>query len=163
MIETLAAPLTGKQAPDFTLPRTIHARFALRDIQGRPAVLVFYPGDWDPISSEQLRLYEDHLPDLQRVDAALVAISVDSVWSHAAYSTALGLSFPLLADFQPKGQVSRAYHVYREEAGRSGRALFVLDGAAVVHWSRSVPPNLNPGVHGILRALETLQIARAPP
>lgn len=124
---------------------------------------MFYPGDWEPVSSEQLCLYEEHLPDLQRFDAALVAISVDSVWSHAAYGRELGLTFPLLSDFQPRGQTSRAYHVYREEKGRSGRALFVLDREGTVRWSRRLPINLNPGVHGILSTLESLQVTRAPP
>jgi peroxiredoxin len=163
MNENIASPLLGPRAPDFTLPRTRHASFALRDVLGRPAVLVFYPGDWEPVSAEQLGQYQEYLPELQRFDAALVAISVDSVCSHAAFGKALDLGFPLLSDFHPKGHVSRAYHVYREEEGRSGRALFVLDPDGMICWSRSVPTNLNPGVHGILSALESLHVARSPP
>ena len=163
MNETIASPLAGKLAPDFTLPRTLHASFALRDVRGRPAVLVFYPGDWDPISSEQLCLYEEHRPELRRFEAALIAISVDSIWSHAVFGRELGLSFPLLSDFEPKGQVSRAYDVYREAEGRSGRALFVLDPEGIVRWSRCYPTSLNPGAHGILSALESLHLSRAPP
>lgn len=159
----VTAPLLGWHAPDFTLPRTIYHAFSLQDVCGRPAILVFYPGDWDPVSAEQLRLYDDHLPDLRRFDAALVAIAVDGIWSHAAFGRALDLHFPLLSDFQPRGQVSSAYGVYREPEGRSGRALFVLDGEGMIRWSRSVPPQLNPGVHGILSALESLQVTRGPP
>ena len=154
---------TGTPAPDFTLPRTGYQAFALHDVRGRPAILVFYPGDWEPVSGEQLRLYQEYLPELQQFDAALVGISVDSVWSHSAFGKALGLSFPLLSDFQPMGRVSRAYKVYREADGRSNRALFVLDPAGVVRWSRSYPTNLHPRVHGIVSALETLQVTRAPP
>lgn len=163
MNEHVVSPLIGKRAPDFTIPRTLHARFALHDVRGRPAVLVFYPGDWDPISLEQLCLYEVHLPELRRFDATLIAISVDSVWSHAAFGQELGLSFPLLSDFQPKGQVSRAYHVYREAEGRSGRALFVLDREGIVRWSRRYPTNLNPGAYGLLSALGSFHLTRAPP
>ena len=156
--------LIGKPAPDFTLPRTLHTSFALRDVQGRPAIIVFYPGDWDPVSSEQLSLYKEHLPELQRFEATLIAISVDSVWSHEAFGRSLGLSYPLLSDFQPKGQVSRAYQVYSGADGRSGRALFVLDRAGVIRWSRCVPASLNPGVSGALSALEALHFKReAPP
>lgn len=147
----------------FTLPRTYHQAFSLHDVRGRPAILVFYPGDWDPVSAEQLRLYQDHLPELSSGGAALVAVSVDSVWSHAAFGQALGLSYPLLADFQPKGQTARAYHVYRDSEGRSGRALFVVDSAGRVRWARSVPTNLNPGVEGILSALESVNGSRGPP
>ena len=163
MNQDRSSPLAGRPAPAFTLPRTTYQVFSLHDVRGRPAILVFYPGDWEPVSREQLCLYQEYLPELQRFDAALVAISVDSVWSHAAFGKALALSFPLLSDFHPRGHVSRAYHVYREDEGRSGRALFVLDRDGMVRWSRSLPANLNPGVHGILSALDSLQVTRAPP
>jgi len=71
------------------------------------------------------------------------------------------LTFPLLSDFHPKGDVSRAYVIYREEEGRSGRTVFVLDGAGMVRWSRVYPTNLNPGIDGILTALETMQSKEA--
>jgi peroxiredoxin len=159
----IPTPLTDRQAPDFTLPRSAYQSFSLRDVRGKPAVLAFYPGDWEPVSSEQLRLYQEYLPELRRFDAALAAISVDSVWSHAAFGRALGLTFPLLSDFRPKGHVSRAYHVYGEEAGRSDRALFVVDPEGVIRWSRSFPTNLNPGIEGILSALERLDVVGALP
>lgn len=149
----------ARYAPDFTLRRSDYQTFSLRDVRGKPAVVVFYPGDWEPVSTEQLRLYDEYLPDLLRYDATLVAISVDSVWSHAAFRHSLGLAFPLLSDAHPKGQVARAYDVYREPEGRSGRALFVIDPAGLVRWSRSFPINLNPGVHGILKALRALDDA----
>jgi peroxiredoxin len=163
MKENGSSPLTGMQAPDFTLPRTDYQAFSLQDVHGRSAVLAFYPGDWEPVSCEQLHLYQEYLLELRRFDAALVAISVDSIWSHAAFGQELGLSFPLLSDFRPKGHVSRAYHVYREREGRSSRALFVVDPAGIVRWARTFPLNLNPGVHGILSTLESMQVTRAPP
>ena len=149
------SPLTGSRAPIFTLPRTRYQAFSLRDTQGYPTILVFYPGDWEPVSAEQLRLYQEYLPALGRFNASLVGISVDSVWSHAAFGKELGLSFPLLSDSRPKGHVSRAYDVYREAEDRSDRALFVIDPEGVVRWSRTFPFNLNPGIDGILRALQT--------
>jgi peroxiredoxin len=158
--DTIASPLTGRQAPDFTLPRTRYQTFSLRDVRGNPAILVFYPGDWDPVSCQQLHLYQEYLPELRRFEASLVAISVDSVWSHAALGRALGLSFPLLSDFQPKGQVARAYQVYRETEGQSARALFVVGPEGIIHWSHTYPTNLNPGVQGIVSTLETLNKRR---
>jgi peroxiredoxin len=155
-------PLIGRLAPNFMLPRSLYQAFSLHDVRGRPAVLAFYPGDWEPVSDEQLRQLQEHLSDLHRFDADLVAISVDSVWSHIRLARALGLTFPILSDFQPKGQVSRAYQVYREEEGRSGRALFIVDPGGVVRWSRVLPTNLNPGVQGILRTLHTLNGRTAP-
>jgi peroxiredoxin len=69
---------------------------------------------------------------------------------------ARNLHFPLLSDFEPKGAVSRAYGVYREQDGTSERALFVLDGNGVIRWSYLSPIDVNPGAAGILEALESL-------
>jgi peroxiredoxin len=157
MNDHLIPPLPGTRAPDFTLPRTLHECFSLHDVHGHPAILVFYPGDWEPVSCQQLALYQAYLPELHRFGAALIGISVDSVWSHTAFGRARNLTFSLLSDFQPKGEVARAYGVYREDEGRSGRAMFVLDAEGTVCWSRVYPHNLNPGVDGMLTALETMQ------
>lgn len=149
-------PVLGTHAPHFSLPRTTYESVTLADLTGRPVVLVFYPGDWEPVSRQQLTLYQECLSEFQRLDAALVGISVDSVWSHAAFARALDLTFPLLADFHPKGAVCRAYGVYQEDAGYSRRALVVLDAQARVAWARTYPTNLDPGVDPILTTLETL-------
>ncbi|HEX6508776.1 MAG TPA: redoxin domain-containing protein [Chloroflexota bacterium] len=151
------SPLAGTRAPDFALPRSLHETVSLQDVRGHTAILAFYPGDWEPVSCQQLVLYQEYLPEFHRFHADLIGISVDTVWSHIALGRELGLTFPLLSDFHPKGYVSRAYDVYREEESWSGRALFVLDADETVHWSRRYPTNLNPGVHSILIALETLQ------
>jgi len=158
MNDHLIPPLPGMRAPDFTLPRTLYEFVSLHDVHGHPTILVFYPGDWEPVTREQLALYQAYLPELHRFDAALLGISIDSVWSHTAFGRALGLTFPLLSDFHPKGQASRAYGVYREEEGWSGRAVFVLDAAGMVRLSRGYPTNLNPGIHSILSAMETLHV-----
>jgi peroxiredoxin len=128
----------------------------LSDLHGQPAVLVFYPGDWEPVSRQQLTLYQECLPEIHRFGAALVGISVDSIWSHSAFGTTLDLSYPLLSDFQPKGRVSHAYGVYSVREGRSARAVFVLDAEGMVCWSHVYPTNLNPGIDGILTTLERM-------
>ena len=86
------------------------------------------------------------------------AISVDGAWCHRAFAEARGISFPLLADFEPKGEVSRKYGVYRSGEGVSERGLFVLDPQGVVVWSEVVEPEVNPGADGILNAPETLSL-----
>jgi peroxiredoxin len=161
MNDHLIPSLPGTRAPEFSLPRTGFESFSLPDVHGQPAVLAFYPGDWEPVSQQQLVHFQECLPELHRFGATLIGISVDSVWSHMAFRRALDLTFPLLSDFHPKGQVSRAYGVYREEEGRSGRALFVLDAEGAIRWSRGYPTNLNPGIDGMLTALETIQAQEA--
>jgi peroxiredoxin len=146
----------GIKAPDFELPCTPDQRVALSELQGQPVILVFYPGDWSPVCSDQLALYQQVLPEFQRFDAALLGISVDGIWSHLAFAADRNLHFPLLSDFEPKGEVSRAYQVYRVQEGTSERALFVIDPDGIVRWSYLSPIGVNPGADGILRALESL-------
>jgi peroxiredoxin len=97
------------------------------------------------------------LPEFQKFNAELLGISVDGVWSHLAFARDRNLHFPLLADFEPKGEVARAYHVYRAEEGTSERALFVIDAEGVLRWSYVSPVGMNPGADGILQALEDLE------
>jgi peroxiredoxin len=147
----------GVTAPDFTLPATPDLRLSLAELRGRPVILAFYPEDWSPVCSDQLALYQELLPEFERFDAKLIGISVDGIWSHLAFAKDRNLHFPLLSDFEPKGEVSRAYKVYRASDGTSERALFVIDAAGSVHWSYVSPYGINPGAGGILRALEGLQ------
>ena len=157
-----ATPLPpGTKAPDFTLPATPDQKLSLADFRGQPVILAFYPEDWSPVCSDELALYQELLPEFQRFNAALLGISVDGVWSHLAFAKDRNLHFPLLADFEPKGEVARVYQVYRNQDGTSERALYVIDPEGVVSWSYVSPVVLNPGADGILRALETLGGAQA--
>jgi len=128
----------------------------LRDLRGRPVVLVFYPADWSPVCGDQLALYNEALSLFEEHRAQLLGISVDGLWSHRAYAESRQLRFPLLADFEPKAEVARLYGVYNPEEGTSRRALFVIDSEGVIRWSQVSPDDVNPGAHGILNALENL-------
>ena len=88
--------------------------------------------------------------------AELVGISVDGAFCHQALARDHKLAFPLLSDFEPKGDVARRYGVYRGHDGHSERALFVIDGDGVIRWSYVSPVGVNPGADGILTALEAL-------
>jgi peroxiredoxin len=150
----------GSPAPDFELRSTPSQAVRLSEFRGRPVVLVFYPEDWSPVCSDQLALYQELMPEFRKYDAEVIGISVDGIWSHLAFARDRNLHFPLLADFEPKGEVARQYHAYRESVGTSERALYVIDGDGVVRWSYISPVGVNPGADGILRALESL--ARQP-
>jgi peroxiredoxin len=152
-----AVPLPpGTKAPDFALRATPDQTMSLGELRGQPVILAFYPEDWSPVCSDQMALYQEVLPEFQRFNAALLGVSVDGVWSHLAFAKDRNLHFPLLADFEPKGEVARAYQVYRDEDGTSERALYVIDGDGIVRWSYLSPVGLNPGADGILHALEDL-------
>jgi peroxiredoxin len=147
----------GTPAPDFTLPRGPNAKHRLADSRGHPVILAFYPADWSPVCGDELAVFNEVLPEFQRYDAELLGISVDGVWCHQAYRETRHFDFHLLADFEPKGAVSRAYGAYRAQDGFSERALFVLDAAGVIRWSYLSPVGVNPGADGILAALEQLK------
>jgi peroxiredoxin len=149
----------GTPAPDFELPRAPGQRARLADFGGRPLIIAFYPADWSPVCGDQLALYNEVLPAFGRYDAGLVGVSVDGVWCHKAYAELRNLHFPLLADFEPKGEVSRRYGAYAYGLGMSKRALFVLDRDGVIRWSFVSPIDINPGADGILLALESLPAA----
>jgi peroxiredoxin len=150
-------------APDFTLPSKPNQSLSLRDLRGRPVVLVFYPADWSPVCGDQVALYNEMQEEFDAHNAQVVGISVDGAWCHQAFAQAKHLYFPLLADFEPKGAVSRCYGAYDAEHGESKRALFVLDSDGIIRWSYLSPLSVNPGADGILKALESLTASTGAP
>ncbi|HTW77854.1 MAG TPA: redoxin domain-containing protein [Thermoplasmata archaeon] len=152
---TILAP--GIRAPRFTLNSTPDQTVSLEDFRGRPVVLAFYPADWSPVCSDQMGLYAQVMPEFKKFHAEVLGISVDGIWSHLAFSKDRKLNFPLLADFEPKGAVSKSYGVFEVAKGESARALFVVDGDGTIRWSELSPDGVNPGADGILAALERLR------
>lgn len=147
----------GTKAPEFNLRSTPDQWLRLSDLRGQALIICFYPADWSPVCGDQVTLYNELLPEFQKLGANIVGISVDGAWCHAEFRKARNLHFALLADFHPQGDVARAYGVYRDSDGVSERALFVLDPEGTVHWSYVSPIGVNPGAGGILAALEDLQ------
>jgi peroxiredoxin len=156
-----SALAAGTAAPDFTLRSTPDQCVTFSEFRGRAVILAFYPADWSPVCGDQMALYNEILPEFQKLGANLFGISVDGAWCHAAFSKDRKLHFPLLADFEPKGAVARSYGVYREGDGVTERALFVIDADGQVHWSYVSPIGVNPGAAGILAALEELHSGKA--
>jgi peroxiredoxin len=146
----------GVEAPDFELQATPDQKLRLSDLRGKRVILAFYPADWSPVCSDQMAVYNETLRYFHKHKAELIGISVDSKWCHMAFGQNRNLHFPLLADFEPKGAVSRLYGAYSETEGQSKRALFVLDENGIIQWSYLSPDGINPGADGILEALEEL-------
>ncbi len=146
----------GAQAPDFKLHSTPDQLVSLSDFRGAPVILAFYPADWSPVCGDQMSLYNEVLAEFQKYGAELLGVSVDGVWCHEAFAKDRHLQFPLLSEFEPKGEISRSYGVYRAQEGVSERALFVIDRQGVIAWSYLSPVAINPGADGILEALEKL-------
>src|SRR5271165_3681586 len=135
---------SGTVAPDFSLRSTPDQLVSLSEFRGSPVILAFYPADWSPVCGDQMALYNEILPEFRRFNAALLGISVDGSWCHAAFAADRKLHFPLLADFEPKGAVAQTYGVYRQQDGTAERALFVIDKTGTISWSYLSPLGVNP-------------------
>jgi peroxiredoxin len=148
----------GIQAPGFTLADADGEMISLADFQGKNVVLVFYPLDWSPACSDQLSLYQSELPEFEKHNAVVVGISVDSVYSHGAWAAVRGITFPLLADFHPKGEVSHQYKVMRQADGFSERALYIIDSQGTIRYSH-VSPLIHhiPDIYELFEQIEGLQ------
>ena len=146
----------GTPAPDFKLYSTPDQTVKLSELKGQKVIIAFYPADWSPVCSDELTIFNEALRLFSRHNAQLLAISVDSKWSHLAFSENHKFHFPLLADFEPKGSVAKLYKAYDEIEGQCNRVLYVLDEEGVIQWSYQSPVGINPGADGILNALEIL-------
>jgi peroxiredoxin len=146
----------GTVAPDFTLNVTPDQKLSLNELIGKPVVMVFYPADWSPVCGDQLAVLNQVLPEFKKFEAELLGISIDGLWCHIAFAKERNLHFPLLSDFNPRGEVSQKYGAYREKEGTCERAIFVIDRNGVITWSYLSPIAENPGADGILEALEKL-------
>jgi peroxiredoxin len=146
----------GTKAPDFSLKVTPDQTVSLSDFLGKPVILAFYPADFSPVCGDEMALYNELLPEFKKYDAELLGISVDNVWSHLAFTKERNLHFPLLSDFNPKGDVSKLYNAYHVQDGVSERALYVIDKNGIITWGYISPIGVNPGADGILKALKNL-------
>ena len=144
----------GALAPDFALRDQDGQMVSLGDFRGQTAVLVFYPADFSPVCTDQLNIYQEVLGELEERGARLLGISVDGAFCHKAFRDQQSLTFPLLADFHPKGEVARAYGVWSDEYGVAGRALIMVGPDGRVVWSHLSPPLEVPGANLIFDALD---------
>ena len=144
----------GEPAPGFTLTDQDGQQISLADFRGRTVVLVFYPADFSPVCTDQLSIYQEVLDELEARGVQMLGISVDGAFCHKAFQAHLNLTIPLLADFHPKGEVARAYGVWSEDYGVSGRALVMIGPDGTVDWAHRASPLEVPGANLIFDALD---------
>jgi mycoredoxin-dependent peroxiredoxin len=161
MDDDLSPLRAGTTAPDFTLRRTPWQTLSLQRLAGQPIILAFFPSAFEPVSREQLMLYQEYLPQVEELQGQLLGISADHAWCHAAFCREAGLTFPLLADTPPRGRVSQLYGVYRKLEDTTARALFVIDSSGIIRFGEVYPDLLNPGVDDVLTVLESLHAHNA--
>jgi peroxiredoxin len=151
----------GQPAPDFTLRDQDGNKVSLADFRGRSVLLVFYPADFSPVCTDQLSIYHEVKPELAGRNVEILGISVDGVFAHRAFREHLGTEITLLADFEPKGEVTRAYGAYLDKYGTSNRSLVLIGEDGLVEWVHEAPSPLEiPGANLIFDALESRSPAR---
>ena len=144
----------GEKAPEFTLRDQDGEDVSLADFKGRKVLIVFYPLDFSPVCSDQLSIYQEVKPQLGEQGVEMLGISVDSHWAHKAFQEKLGIDTTLLADFEPKGEVARAYGSYLDQAGIANRTLVLVDEDGNVAWTYESPsPGEFPGANIIFDGL----------
>ena len=151
----------GQPAPDFTLRDQDGEKVSLSDFRGRKVLLVFFPKDFSPVCSDQLSIYQEVKPEIEEQGVQMIGISIDHSWAHKAFREKLGIDLQLLADFEPKGEVARAYGAYIDKVGTANRSLVLVDEEGTVDWVYESPSPLKiPGANLIFDALNALGSVR---
>ncbi|GAQ64944.1 MULTISPECIES: peroxiredoxin [Streptomyces] len=126
----------GDKAPDFELKDNHGATVRLADFRGEKNVVVlFYPFAFTGVCTGELCELRDNLPKFVNDDVQLLAVSNDSIHTLRVFAEQEGLDYPLLSDFWPHGEVSRAYGVFDADKGCAVRGTFIIDKEGVVRWS----------------------------
>ena len=146
----------GEPAPDFTLRNQDGEDVSLSDFRGKKVLIVFYPFDFSSVCTDQLSTYQEIKPALADRNVEMIGISIDHPYAHKAFQEKLGIDTTLLADFEPKGEVARAYGSYVDRVGMANRTLVLIDEDGVVEWAHESPSlGEMPAPQVILDALES--------
>jgi peroxiredoxin Q/BCP len=128
--QTPAAPPVGSVAPDFALPYATkdsisRATLKLSDFSGKPVIIAFYPADWSGGCTKEVCTMRDNFAALQGLNAEILAISGDYVWSHHEWAKFHNLPFRLLSDHSHA--VAKLYDSFNEKSLYNRRTIFVVD------------------------------------
>jgi mycoredoxin-dependent peroxiredoxin len=147
----------GQHAPEFTLKDQNQKEVKLSDFKGKNVVIVFYPLDWSPVCTNEHACFVNDMKRFEQLNAQVLGLSVDSVWSHKAYADKMGIHYPLLADFHPKGAVAEKFGVYLGDKGISGRAIAIVDRGGKVAWFKNYDIPTVPDIAEVQQALSKVQ------
>ncbi|HNE27869.1 MAG: redoxin domain-containing protein [Saprospiraceae bacterium] len=128
----------GDKAPDFSLRSSDKSIVKLSEQQGQNVVLLFFPLAFTGVCTKELCMMRDSLADYEKLDARILAVSVDSIFTLQKWKEEQGFNFPLLSDFNKA--VSKKYDaLYKDFAyemkGVSKRAAFVIDRKGTIRYA----------------------------
>src|SRR6266849_6696525 len=122
---------------------------------------VWYPLDWSPTCTSEHACFVNEMKAFETLDAEVLGVSVDSVWSHKAYAEKMGIKYSLLADFHPRGAASEKYGVYLADKGITGRAIAIVNKAGKVAWFKNYDIPVVPDLKEVAAALGQVKAATA--
>src|SRR5579885_3087693 len=150
----------GQAAPDFTLQDQNKKEVKLSDFAGKKrVVLVFYPLDWSPTCTNEHACFVNDMRNFDTLDAEVLGVSVDSVWSHKAYAEKMGIRYSLLADFHPRPAISEKYGLYLAHKCITGRAIGIVNKNGKIAWFKNYEILQVPDVKEVASALEQVKAA----
>eukprot|EP01102_Stenamoeba_stenopodia_P019765 TRINITY_DN753_c0_g1_i1.p1 TRINITY_DN753_c0_g1~~TRINITY_DN753_c0_g1_i1.p1 ORF type:complete len:198 (+),score=44.00 TRINITY_DN753_c0_g1_i1:140-733(+) len=156
----------GHPAPDFECDAVVgqdFKRIKLSDYKGKYVVLFFYPLDWTFVCPSEILAFNDNAKAFRDVNCEVLAISVDSKFSHLAWANTarkeggLGgnLNIPLLSDLTQK--IARDYGVLIEEEGCTNRGLFIISDKGIIRHITINEPPVGRNVNETLRVVQAFQ------
>ena len=152
----------GSPAPEFTLKDQDQKEVKLGDFKGKKnVVIVFYPLDWSPVCTNEHACFVNDMKKFETLNAQVLGLSVDSVWSHKAWAEKMGIHYPLLADFHPRGAVAEKFGVYLAEKGITGRAIAIVNKQGKIAWFKNYDIPVVPDVKEVASALGQVKAATA--
>ncbi|MCR8635058.1 peroxiredoxin [Paenibacillus radicis (ex Xue et al. 2023)] len=166
-VQTTEIVKIGLQAPSFNLPSTLNMEtleenVTLESYRGKWLMLFFWPYDFTYVCPTEIIAFSDHADSFRDLDCEIVGVSVDSVYTHRAWTQTprdqqgIGsINYPLASDF--KKETARAYGVLDEASGSAHRGLFIIDPEGVVRYQVVTDMNVGRSVEETLRILQALQ------
>jgi len=152
----------GQAAPDFTLKDQHQKDVKLSDFAGKKnVVLVFYPLDWSPTCTNEHVCFVNDMKSFEQLDAEVLGVSVDSVWSHKAYADKMGIHYSLLADFNPRGAMAEKYGAYLSDKGITNRSIVIINKQGKIAWTKNYDIPVVPDLKEVSAALQRVKSAAA--
>lgn len=145
----------GEQAPDFTLEDQNGEEVSLSDYEGKRVLISWHPLAWTAVCTDQMRDLESNFDRIQDKGIDLVlGVSVDAQPSKEVWASALALeNIKILADFEPKGEMSKAYGNYVDKMGTSGRAAVVVGKDGKIEYAKEYELTERPDIEELIENL----------
>ena len=149
----------GRPAPKFQLEAFVNdsfTRVSLDDYKDKWVVLFFYPLDFTFVCPTEILEFSEKAPAFEKLNSVILGCSVDSVYSHKAWSKDLGkLNYPLMSDITR--DVSREYGILIEDQGIALRGLFIIDPKGMLRYQLVHDNQVGRSPDEVLRVLQALQ------